>query len=528
MEWFNYLLKVSACSALFFAFYLLFLRRLTFFKFNRFYLLFTLLLSFVIPSLQFTVEREVEAATILKAPISTQNERLTEQVSRAPIATAAPSSPTTQSFEWFSLLPYFYLTVVLFLLGLATWRLLQLFKYAKQNTKQINGLKLVHKSGGFTNCSFFNYVFIDENTLTENELQILLRHEEIHSRQYHSLDKIMLIIVKAVLWFNPIVYLYDTALEQLHEYEADELTSQGFGAETYANLLVRLTIAKSEMPLVHNFVKSPIKDRIKMLFNSKSKNMKKLIYLLAVPIGLGLLWGFTVKLVDVSPKIESDRKKLASTLNVKEQTVSFINRKVVKVEDGTNAENIKITVNNQTVANLFTGDIGVAKLYFSINDKIYTEAEAMKFSSAFIAQLSDNNGVGNLKTGYEVPGIEESTNNFVIWFGKEPKLANYAAKNKAYYEKYNGKTVEGKVIGFTFSAAKVMNGFLVKTKTGETLKANVEAKFAKQTGTMIAKNDNVSIKIYNANYKQDSEYPVLVSYKISKAGKLLYDKWPKG
>ena len=76
-----------------------------------------------------------------------------------------------------------------------------------------------------------------------------------------------MMICKAILWFNPIVYLYNEALEQVHEYEADHLSSLSFGNKEYAGLLLKLAIIKSDMPLVHNFVKSPVKERIKMLFS---------------------------------------------------------------------------------------------------------------------------------------------------------------------------------------------------------------------------------------------------------------------
>ncbi|WP_316737715.1 LptA/OstA family protein [Pedobacter aquatilis] len=91
--------------------------------------------------------------------------------------------------------------------------------------------------------------------------------------------------------------MFDKALEQTHEYEADAAASQSFGNSAYANLLLRLAVLKNEMPLMHNFVKSPIKERIKMLFNSKSKDMKKLIYLLAVPIVFCLVWVFSIQIV---------------------------------------------------------------------------------------------------------------------------------------------------------------------------------------------------------------------------------------
>ena len=317
MELLTYLLKVSACTVLFFAFYLLVLRRLTFFKTNRFYLLVTLLLSFIIPTLNFTIEREVPAAAVVFDQPTIVNHET--EVAQIQIPNQIAYSPIAEdSFDWYSVLPYFYFGIVACLLIIATWRILQLVKHTKHGAERINGLKIVSKTKGFTNCSFFNYVFIDNKNLTEAELQVLLKHEQVHAQQLHSVDKVLLIIAKAFLWFNPVVYLYDKALEQAHEYEADEATSQSFGTEQYANLLLRLAIAKSEIPLVHNFVKSPIKARIKMLFNSKSKNMKKLMYLLAVPVGLGLLWGFTVKVVEVykSPEIKNEKPVVKEKANL--------------------------------------------------------------------------------------------------------------------------------------------------------------------------------------------------------------------
>jgi N-acetylmuramoyl-L-alanine amidase len=306
METLIYLLKVSACTVLFFAFYLLFLRRLTFFKFNRFYLLLTLLASFIIPALNFTIEREVaEVAAATEIPVVTQAETMVPLVQSSVQNQATPI--VKQSIDWSSVLSYLYFGVVGCLLALAIWRILQLVKHTRNRAERMNGLKVVAKTDGLTNCSFFNYVFVDNESLTAEEIAILLKHEAVHAKQLHSIDKLVLTVIKAFLWFNPVVYLFDKALEQNHEYEADEATSQSFGAAQYANLLLRLVVTKNQTSLVHNFVKSPIKERIKMLFNPKSNHMKKLIYLLVLPVGLGLLWGFTVKVVNVAPKTNDEK-----------------------------------------------------------------------------------------------------------------------------------------------------------------------------------------------------------------------------
>jgi len=305
MELLTYLLKVSACMVLFFAFYFTVLRKLTFFRINRFYLLTTLILSFVIPALQFSVEREAEVNQISAAnPASELPVYALEQTQAIDDVIQIPVPK--QEINWISVIPYTYLAVVVILLVFSIRQLFQLLIHANNHFREEKGLKLVSKTIGFTNCSFFNYVFVDENSLSEAELAVLLKHEEVHANQFHSIDKIILMVFKAVLWFNPIVYLFDKALEQVHEYEADEATSLNFGTGAYAKLLLKLAVSRSDMPLIHNFVKSPIKERIKMLFNSKSNNMKKLSYLLVLPVVIGLVWLFSVQVVYAQSQLKSE------------------------------------------------------------------------------------------------------------------------------------------------------------------------------------------------------------------------------
>lgn len=357
MEWLTYLLKVTACTALFFGFYLVVLRKLTFFKINRFYLLASLLLSFIIPALQFEVKRKMpmlETELVVMPdlkPIQPAPAQLIQ-----PVMVEYQSEVMTPKIDWVGIMAYAYSGIALLLLLLCLWRLFVLLKHTGSYTKNSSGLKLITKTEGFTNCSFFNYVFINDADLSATDLSVLLRHEQVHARQYHSIDKIILMVLKSVLWFNPIVYLYDKALEQVHEYEADEITSTGYGNQAYANLLLKLAITKSDIPLIHNFVKSPIKDRIKMLFHSKSKNMKKLTYLLAIPVAVGLVWLFAVQVV-YAQNIKDEGKPSkdfyegalkGKVLNIKKETIGLYtfdllsNGKIYPIEATTFKEKIKV------------------------------------------------------------------------------------------------------------------------------------------------------------------------------------------
>ena len=335
MEWLKYLLEVSACITLFFGFYFLVLRRLTFFRFNRFYLLGTLVLSFIIPAMHINLERESKIV-----PIDVMADRSEVAFNKAePLTTNQPTNTPYEhqvesTVNWSALLLNVYGLIVLTMIAIQFNNLFKLFKFTGSYVKNESGLKLINKAIGFTNCSFFNYVFIDQENLNDDELKVLIAHEQVHAQELHSADKLLLIMIKAALWFNPIVYLYDRALEQVNEYIADEITSGKAGKHAYANLILQLAITKNEMPLVLNFVKNPIKERIEMLFNPKSKSMKKLVYLFALPAVIVLFWLFAVEVVYAETTVDRRSEKKVSTPQFKDSR-DFESRSLHQKETGT-------------------------------------------------------------------------------------------------------------------------------------------------------------------------------------------------
>jgi hypothetical protein len=478
MELFNYLLKVSACSALFFAFYLLVLRKLTFFKINRFYLLGSLLVSFIIPAMEFTIEREVVQSAIVAEPLVVQDVDLGGSAFQTPIVvSAAPVDYEIARFDWLTLLPYMYTGIVAMLLLLASWRIFKLLKHTKTPVKEINGLKLVSKRSGFTNCSFFNYVFIDENSLTETELAVLLAHEEVHARQYHSVDKLLMMVAKAVLWFNPIVYLYDKALEQAHEYEADETTSSHVGTEHYASLLLKLAVSKSSSPLIHNFVKSPIKERIKMLFNSKSKNMKKLAYLLALPIGLGLIWGFTIKITHPvkNPIVKQETEQQQDTLMGKTVKGKVIGFEKLKFEE---VLNLQVGSTVIPISNLFFKN----HIKIKIGDEI-TVALGGKISSVAPPPIGSKQTAPSLEKPHYMALKIISANE--TWTYKVPHYAFLYEANRARYAWSTIKSIEKNANG-------IINKIVLNDKHGFVINLNVAAQQFKSDD--FKKSDEIVVK----------------------------------
>jgi len=423
MEWLTYLLKVTACTVLFFGFYLVVLRKLTFFKINRFYLLATLLLSFIIPALQFEIKREITTVET-EAPVNIPE---IKPATQAPVQLIQPIVVKYQpevrtKIDWMVVVYYVYGTTASLLLLVCLWRLFSLLKHTNRYTKNGDGLKLITKTEGFTNCSFFNYVFINDENLSTADLSILLKHEQVHARQYHSIDKIVLMVFKAVLWFNPVVYLYDKALEQIHEYEADEITSTDFGNQEYANLLLKLAISKSDVPLIHNFVKSPIKDRIKMLFHAKSKNMKKLTYLMALPILLGLVYGFTVNYVDVVRTVQTDPKTF--------QTDSLMGKPIEGVVVEFNKKKNHKTFSLKTATGIYSIAYNNANNKLKIGDKVVAVITA---GISPPAPIGDPDRFKNIDKIIYLPQTIKDLKGNLIYEYKPEKYAFLYEANKARF-----------------------------------------------------------------------------------------------
>lgn len=498
MEALTYLLKVTACTVLFFGFYLLVLRKLTFFKINRFYLLGSLLLSFVIPALQFEVKREMvvaETNLVANLPEVKTAEEPVQLIQPVMVEYQPEIKP---EIDWLSLIPYGYGAIASVLLLICLWRLLSLLKHTGHYTKNSDGLKLITKTTGFTNCSFFSYVFIDGDKLSDADLAVLLKHEQVHASQYHSADKILLMIAKALLWFNPVIYLYDKALEQVHEYEADEITSASFGNQAYASLLLQLAVTKTNSALIHNFVKSPVKDRIKMLFNQKSKNMKKLCYVLALPILLGLVYGFTVSYVDVPGTNNVENTQLHLDSDGK-----WVKGVIVQTSKELASSFFTLKTMNET----YTISSGFVDVKIEIGDEL----------SVFIVPtiipphpIGDADRFKKFENTYMPKAIKNAEGNVIFKYEdyntwkKSTEYTNLLSEAN----RIKGKEINGIIEQVHyFGVAKIADGVLLKVGQ-KRYRVYIEPKIMRTL--TLNPGDNLGVIVNKVDVWQDSKYPVII------------------
>jgi TonB family protein len=252
----TYLIIANVSMIFFYAIYYVLMRKLTFFYWNRTYLLAALLLSLLLPSLQFVdfkgtwYGKEV-VPTIKMGMIAIQGEEiaLTSQTIRVDV----------QQMYWISVgLAFLYLL----------FRLFVVIRLLRQSDRQMS-------------FSFLDRIYIGNDARNSHIIHV---HESIHVKQGHTYDILFAELIRVFNWFNPILHCYIKELKFVHECIADEVSARE-DRRTYAEILVASALNVPTHVLYHEFSnQSFLKKRIMMLFQHKSKNINRLKYLLILPL----------------------------------------------------------------------------------------------------------------------------------------------------------------------------------------------------------------------------------------------------
>ncbi|MEH3115622.1 M56 family metallopeptidase [Pedobacter terrae] len=338
MSWLYYLLEANLYLILFYGFYRLFLHRETFYGLNRFYLVFSSILAFVLPFVQlgFLMKEMVFHYTGYIQIEEPQSDFILENV---------------------LLGLYFSISIILILKVL--WGLTYLVKLMRNTHKCIeNGITLIEIQNSKAAFSFFNLLFIDPEM---SQKATVLKHEMVHIKQKHSLDILLFELIQISSWFNPIIYFIKNDIRLVHEYLADEATTKNDIAKyDYALFLIQNSYGNQSYTLSNHFFNSSLlKNRISMLNQTKSTKWAKLKLLFIIPLTGFMLClstraftkdystiqlgqkkkSLTLVLQDTSKK-KSDKKRLPppppkepTKVKAKKITEIRINEPIIKKED---------------------------------------------------------------------------------------------------------------------------------------------------------------------------------------------------
>ena len=282
----RYLLFATLATALFMAVYWL-LRRDRWLQLSRWFLLGTLALSLVLPAFRFTVPASVAEGLgmggLMLPEVSSEASRGVVEVVEVPV----DEGVVRVEMPIWALVYLGGVAVMVVVLGVRWVRMwLRLRKFVFERRE---GFRLALTDDDTPAFSFINYIVIGRRGYSEEELQLILAHERTHVGQHHTAEMLFVQLVKCVLWFDPFVWLYEQELRQVHEYLADDAVLRQSDRTEYLRLLFHQTTGVGYCAISNNFSFSPLKQRITMMTQKKSRFGAAKV-LLALPVAALLLF----------------------------------------------------------------------------------------------------------------------------------------------------------------------------------------------------------------------------------------------
>jgi TonB family protein len=266
----GYFLEANFYLLAFLVFYFLLLRKETQFVFSRAYLLAAMGFSLLFPLV--SLPADTSPPFVRSITHSFQSFWLPEVV-------VSSGSVSNAAWEW--LLPTDARTVIVwvYLIGLAVFlglfciRLIRLVRLIRQARMYRWQRCRVADSDTDTGIfSFFRFIFIGTpSPLQPEEKENILRHEAVHVAKWHSVDILLSQLIGIVFWFNPFIRLYQKALVQVHEFEADARSVGDENPTEYCQLLARMALQSAGVQLANHFNQSLTLQRITMMQTMKKK-----------------------------------------------------------------------------------------------------------------------------------------------------------------------------------------------------------------------------------------------------------------
>lgn len=390
----NYLLQTNLYLILFMGFYTLVLKNETFFRQNRIYLNASILLSFAIPFINSNWFQEL---------FITQKLRETIVPTRMLYETIVVVDEGKSNWAIRDIILWVYIGVMAILLLRLLFRLVQLSS------------RLQPKKGAA--YSFFNTMVVDREL---PESGIIVDHEKVHIREWHSADILFIELASIINWFNPAVYLYKKEIRHIHEFIADEEAASGMHSKSdYALLLFSNSLGIKPDQLSNNFFNnSLLKRRIIMLNKNKSSKTGLWKYGFSAPLFALMLIFSAASVAIENPENSVNAKKLSKQLRIDADSIESSAIKAVQ------------PIWNKLVES-------------KMEDKELGRPNSSKY------QATDAHGITNSRIGEPLNTNQNLVDTIMVqpeFEGGIQGLIEYLSKSLKYPEEAKKNKVQGKVI----------------------------------------------------------------------------------
>ena len=444
-----YLFKASVLVTLFYGVYFLLLRKDTFFVVNRYFLILGIISSILLPLLEFTSITYIEPPSSLA---STPNNLEAMGVPQIHVTIQKP-------INWWVIGFVLYCTGILILLMRFIMQLISLKKLLHKKKKiSSKPFHLIETKEDVAPFSFFKSIVYNPALHSYEELDMILTHEKIHAKQYHTIDLLLSNLFLIFQWVNPFAWLFKKSIEQNLEFIADhEVINQVSSKKEYQLTLVNIS-SNNYSTITNNFYQSLIKKRILMLNKQPSKKKNLIKFVIILPLLSLFLWSFNTKeVIEYSKNIKTIESEMITSSDSTKTYSTEITRRIDKkttIEELTEFKrflnenfNIEFKFNNINFKNNYITNIQLQYEDSSGSQGTYISNDDNEFIKTILVHIKIDSSGKIEKIGFS--NEETSSNTFVQINGENVNRLSELGKYPIYI--VNGKQYQkSELIGKTY------------------------------------------------------------------------------
>jgi len=285
-----YLLKVNGLLLFFWIFYRLLLQKDTFYTFNRYYFLASVLISFLFPLIYFTkIEEIIIPASNLKTVQDNSNFVLN--------STQIIETNWYENMDWLLISLVIIGIISMIKIGIRMFKINQLVRSIKSFENHPTEKNIKISDDNQQVYSFYKWIVLPKKSLNDENISVLIAHENIHIKQKHSFDLVFISFISDLFWFNPILKFIQKDINLNLEFLVDEEITKQENSYKYQKTLLNFNQNIETNLLTNAFNSTDLKKRILMLNSKKSNPMKKLKIALTAPVLLAFFGLFQIETI---------------------------------------------------------------------------------------------------------------------------------------------------------------------------------------------------------------------------------------
>ncbi len=242
-----YLLKVIICSGILCGYYYIALRNKIFHRWNRFYLLASVILALAVPLMKINIFQKSGADGGVVKILQTINSG-DEIIIEYGRHTGFHFSSENVAIALYLLVTAIFLSVFFVALN----KISRLKK--KYPETKFEGINFINTDVKGTPFSFFSSIFWNNAIdIYSRQGRQIFNHEIAHIKEKHSYDKLFMNIALIFFWINPFFWLIQKELSMIHEFIADKEALEDNDISSFAKMILQTVYPGKQFSLTNNF-----------------------------------------------------------------------------------------------------------------------------------------------------------------------------------------------------------------------------------------------------------------------------------